>query len=129
MMTVCVRFVSRPSRFRSCRHGCRTEGSRYITLAGGDKVYFDNIGAVAGRRFRFSARHVAVRLDRRQHAASAFSPIKANTASFLTAGSRYNPALDAMQKIAAASGKAEQINSDNYQMMLAWANNLFAEVL
>ncbi|WP_269454915.1 hypothetical protein [Methylomonas sp. DH-1] len=43
--------------------GAEREGSRYITLAGGDKVYFDNIGAVAGHRFRFSARHVAVRLD------------------------------------------------------------------
>ncbi|WP_157198219.1 hypothetical protein [Methylomonas sp. DH-1] len=46
----------------------------------------------------------------------------------MTAGYRYNPALDAMEKIAAASGEAEQINSDNYKMMLAWANNLFAEV-
>ncbi|BBL59834.1 hypothetical protein [Methylomonas koyamae] len=67
-------------------------------------------------------------MDRRQHAVSAFSPITANTASFSTAGYRYNPALDAMEKIAAASGEAEQINSDNYQMMLAWANNLFTEV-
>ncbi|MCQ8183368.1 NAD(P)/FAD-dependent oxidoreductase [Methylomonas sp. SURF-1] len=57
-----------------------------------------------------------------------FSPITASTASFLTAGYRYNPALDTMEKIAAASGEAEQINSDNYKMMLAWANNLFAEV-
>ncbi|OAI17661.1 hypothetical protein A1507_10460 [Methylomonas koyamae] len=57
-----------------------------------------------------------------------FSPITASTASFLTAGYRYNPAQDAMEKIAAASGEAEQINSGNYKMMLAWANNLFAEV-
>jgi hypothetical protein len=31
-------------------------------------------------------------------------------------------------KIKEASGEAEQISSDNYKMMLAWANNLFAEV-
>lgn len=43
--------------------GAEREGSRYITLAGGDKVYFDNIGAVAGHRFRFSARHVADNLN------------------------------------------------------------------
>jgi hypothetical protein len=58
-----------------------------------------------------------------------FSPITATTASFLTTGFRYvdgNPG--SLVKILEASGEAEQISSDNYKMMLAWANNLFAEV-
>lgn len=58
-----------------------------------------------------------------------FSPITATTASFLTTGFRYvdgNPG--SLVKILEASGEAEQISSDNYKMMLAWANNLFSEV-
>ena len=57
-----------------------------------------------------------------------YSPITSSTASFLTAGFRYDPATDKMLKIDAAFGEAEEITSDNYKMMLAWANNLFAEV-
>ena len=57
-----------------------------------------------------------------------FSPITATTASFLTTGFRYDQPSDSLVKIKEASGEAEQINSDNYKMMLAWANNLFAEV-
>jgi len=57
-----------------------------------------------------------------------FSPITSSTASFLTAGYRYNPTTKGLDKLAEASGEAEQITSDNYKMMLAWANNLFTEV-
>ncbi len=57
-----------------------------------------------------------------------FSPITATTASFLTTGFRYDQTSDSLDKIEEASGEAEQINSDNYKMMLAWANNLFTEV-
>lgn len=57
-----------------------------------------------------------------------YSPITSKTASFLTAGFRYDPALDKMVRNDASFGEAEQINTDNYKMMLAWANNLFAEV-
>ena len=57
-----------------------------------------------------------------------FSPITATTASFLTTGFRYDMVSKDVVKIKEASGEAEQISSDNYKMMLAWANNLFAEV-
>lgn len=57
-----------------------------------------------------------------------FSPITATTASFLTAGFRYDPATSSVVRVDEAFGEAEQITSDNYKMMLAWANNLFAEV-
>lgn len=57
-----------------------------------------------------------------------YSPITSTTASFLTAGYRFNPADGTMVKDPHTSGEAEHINSDNYKMMLAWANNLFSEV-
>jgi len=57
-----------------------------------------------------------------------FSPISATTASFLTAGYRYDPVAQNVFRVNEAFGEAEQITSDNYKMMLAWANNLFAEV-
>lgn len=57
-----------------------------------------------------------------------FSPITASSASFLTSSFRYDQISDNLVNIPEATGEAEQINSDNYKMMLAWANNLFAEV-
>lgn len=57
-----------------------------------------------------------------------YSPITASTASFLTAGYRYDAATAKMVRNDLSFGEAEQINSDNYKMMLAWANNLFSEV-
>ncbi len=56
-----------------------------------------------------------------------YSPITASTASFLTAGYRFDPALQAMVRIEASFGEAETITRDNYTNMLAWANNLFAD--
>lgn len=57
-----------------------------------------------------------------------YSPITSSQASFLTAGYRYDPNQDKMVRVEASFGEAEAITSDNYKMMLAWANNLFAEV-
>ena len=62
-----------------------------------------------------------------------YSPITSAEASWLTAGYRYNPdpALarnQRMQRIADSFGEASTVSSDNYKMMLAWANNLFADV-
>ncbi|WP_052700214.1 FCSD flavin-binding domain-containing protein [Methylocucumis oryzae] len=57
-----------------------------------------------------------------------YSPITASKASFLTTGFRYDMNADKMVRVDASFGEAETINSDNYKMMLAWANNLFAEV-
>lgn len=57
-----------------------------------------------------------------------YSPITASTASFLTAGYRFDQTQQLMVKIPEASGEAEAINNDNYKTMLAWANNLFADV-
>lgn len=56
-----------------------------------------------------------------------YSPITSTTASWLTAGYRYNPATGAMDRIAESFNEAEMPSGDNYKMMLAWANNLFAD--
>lgn len=56
-----------------------------------------------------------------------YSPITFNTASWLTAGYRYNPASGQMERVEASFNEAESPSSDNYKMMLAWANNLFAD--
>ncbi len=56
-----------------------------------------------------------------------YSPITINTASWLTAGYRYNPDTGAMDRIAESFNEAEMPSGDNYKMMLAWASNLFAD--
>jgi NADH dehydrogenase FAD-containing subunit len=56
-----------------------------------------------------------------------YSPITTTTASWLTAGYRFNPVTKAMDRIDASFNEAEMPSSDNYKMMLAWANNLFAD--
>lgn len=56
-----------------------------------------------------------------------YSPITNTTASWLTAGYRFNPATKTMDRIADSFNEAEMPSSDNYKMMLAWANNLFAD--
>ena len=61
-----------------------------------------------------------------------YSPITNNTASWLTAGYRYKPSLipgtpGTMERIAESFNEAEMPSGDNYKMMLAWANNLFAD--
>jgi sulfide dehydrogenase [flavocytochrome c] flavoprotein chain len=57
-----------------------------------------------------------------------YSPITASTASFLTAGYRFDPAQQLMVRIPESFGEAEAITNDNYRTMLSWANNLFADV-
>jgi NADH dehydrogenase FAD-containing subunit len=57
-----------------------------------------------------------------------YSPITSNTASFLNAGFRFNPATRTMVRIEESFGEAETITSDHYKTMLGWANNLFADV-
>lgn len=56
-----------------------------------------------------------------------YSPITSNTASWLTVGYRYNPASLSMDKIVESYNEAEMPSGDNYKMMMAWANNLFAD--
>jgi sulfide dehydrogenase [flavocytochrome c] flavoprotein subunit len=56
-----------------------------------------------------------------------YSPITNTTASWLTAGYRFNPTTKTMDRIAESFNEAEMPSSDNYKMMLAWANNLFAD--
>jgi sulfide dehydrogenase [flavocytochrome c] flavoprotein chain len=56
-----------------------------------------------------------------------YSPITNQTASWLTAGYRYNPLTGAMDRIVESFNEAEMPSGDNYKMMLAWANNLFAD--
>jgi len=56
-----------------------------------------------------------------------YSPITNKTASWLTAGYRYNPATGAMDRVDASFNEAERPSGDNYQTMLAWAANLFAD--
>lgn len=56
-----------------------------------------------------------------------YSPITYNMASWLTAGYRYNPATGAMDRVAESFNEAQSPSQDNYKMMLAWANNLFAD--
>ncbi|WP_139557040.1 NAD(P)/FAD-dependent oxidoreductase [Methylotetracoccus oryzae] len=56
-----------------------------------------------------------------------YSPISSTTASWLTVGFRYDPVSRQMVRIDASLAEAEQPSGDNYKMMLAWANNLFAD--
>lgn len=56
-----------------------------------------------------------------------YSPITNQTASWLTAGYRYNFATGMMDRVAESFNEAESPSRDNYQTMLAWANNLFAD--
>ena len=56
-----------------------------------------------------------------------YSPITTTTASWLTAGYRYNPNTGAMDRVVESFNEAEMPSGDNYKMMLAWANNLFAD--
>lgn len=56
-----------------------------------------------------------------------YSPITRSTASWLTAGYRFNPVSKTMDRVDASFNEAQNPSSDNYKLMLAWANNLFAD--
>lgn len=62
---------------------------------------------------------------------SCYSPITSSTASWLTAGYRYDstqPINKQMVRVPESFAEASSVSSDNYKMMLAWAANLFADV-
>jgi hypothetical protein len=77
------------------------------------------------REFGFLAAHFAEEVPVTNSAC--YSPITNSTASWLTAGYRYNPLTGAMDRVAESFNEAEMPSGDNYKMMLAWANNLFAD--
>ena len=56
-----------------------------------------------------------------------YSPITANTASWLTAVFAYDPASRSMKAVPASSGEAPAPTRDNFEKMFDWADNLFAD--
>ncbi len=56
-----------------------------------------------------------------------FSPITAKTAGWLTAAFRYDDPSKSMKLIPEAFAEAPAITTENYETMLAWANNLLAD--
>lgn len=56
-----------------------------------------------------------------------FSPINAREASWLTAVYRYNQETGNMALVPGSLGEAEQWNSENYQDMFKWSQNLFGD--
>ena len=56
-----------------------------------------------------------------------YSPITANTASWLTAVYAYNPATKTMDLVPASFGEAASPTRDNYEDMFDWSANLFAD--
>ena len=56
-----------------------------------------------------------------------YSPITANTASWLTAVFAYNPSTGAMEVVPESFGEAPAATQDNYEKMFDWAGNLFAD--
>jgi sulfide dehydrogenase [flavocytochrome c] flavoprotein subunit len=56
-----------------------------------------------------------------------YSPITADTASWLTAVFAYNPDSGAMQLVPESLGEANRPSRGNYSMMFDWASNLFAD--
>lgn len=56
-----------------------------------------------------------------------YSPISADTASWLTAAFAYDPASQSMQLIPASFGASSGANQSNYRKMFEWANSLFGD--
>jgi hypothetical protein len=56
-----------------------------------------------------------------------FSPITANTASWLTAVFAYDSVSGTMKVVPGASGEASAPTSDNYEQMAKWFGNLMAD--
>jgi NADPH-dependent 2,4-dienoyl-CoA reductase/sulfur reductase-like enzyme len=56
-----------------------------------------------------------------------YSPITADTASWLTAVFAYDPATRTMQVVPAASGEANRPSKDNYEEMSKWFTTLMAD--
>ena len=56
-----------------------------------------------------------------------YSPISADTASWLTAGFAYDPVSKSMQLIPASYGASTGASQSNYRKMFEWANSLFGD--
>ena len=56
-----------------------------------------------------------------------YSPITANTASWLTAVFAYDPVSGTMKAVPASSGEAPAPTQDHFEQMFDWADNLFAD--
>jgi hypothetical protein len=56
-----------------------------------------------------------------------YSPITANTASWLTAVFAYNPSTKAMDVVPESFGEAPAATEENYEKMFDWAGNLFGD--
>ncbi len=57
-----------------------------------------------------------------------YSPVSADTATWLTAVYGYDSATDSMQKIAGSGGSAPEASNNNYEEMFVWSNSLFGDV-
>ncbi len=67
------------------------------------------------------------RLDNLTTNSACYSPINASEASWLTAVFRYNRETGAMGLVPGSLGEAHNWNSENYQDMFSWSENLFAD--
>lgn len=56
-----------------------------------------------------------------------YSPITANTASWLTAVYAYDPTTKTMKSVPEAFGEAPSATQENYEKMFDWAGNLFGD--
>ncbi|HPY42013.1 MAG TPA: FAD/NAD(P)-binding oxidoreductase [Thiolinea sp.] len=56
-----------------------------------------------------------------------YSPISADTASWLTAAFAYDPASQSMQLVPASYGASSGASQSNYRKMFEWANSLFGD--
>lgn len=56
-----------------------------------------------------------------------YSPVSADTATWLTAVYGYDSATDSMQRVAGSGGSAAKASSNNYKEMFVWSNSLFAD--
>jgi NADPH-dependent 2,4-dienoyl-CoA reductase/sulfur reductase-like enzyme len=77
--------------------------------------------------------HSAERLSNLTTNSACFSPITATEASWLTAVFRYDTSIPApeparrMKLVRESLGEARNWNSENYQSMFSWSENLFAD--
>lgn len=69
----------------------------------------------------------AERLDNITTNSACFSPITATEASWLTAVFRYNRDTGTMGLVPGSLGEAHRWNSENFEQMFSWSENLFAD--
>lgn len=56
-----------------------------------------------------------------------YSPVSADTATWLTAVYGYDSATDSMQKVAGSGGSAPEASKNNYEEMFVWSKSLFGD--